>query len=109
MAISITATYKKGPRTQDGVPLAFAQLVITGLTQNADNAVSVTSDGTSSGTPLLPPSARLVSIPQYVASASGTWYEKTAPDTDAAGNIRLNIHVDASGPASFRVGLSYGD
>jgi len=111
MPIAITASYYKLGRSQDGVPLAAAILTITGLTANADNAVSVTSDGTSAGTPLLGASAKLVDVPKYVAAATGGWYESAAPSLDAAAvpNIVLNIHVDAEGPTAFRVGLTYGD
>jgi hypothetical protein len=109
MAIQITATYYKLGRSQDGVPLASAILTITGLTQNADNAVSLTSNGTSAGTPLLGASAKLVDVPKYQPSADGGWYEKAAPSVDSAGNIVLNIHVDTGGPTAFRVGLLYAD
>jgi hypothetical protein len=109
MAIAVTATYYKLGRSQDGVPLATALLTITGLTAAADNAVSVTDDGTAAGTPLLAPSAKLVDVPRYVAAATGGWHESAAPSVDAAGNIVLNIHVDAGGPTAFRVGLTYGD
>jgi hypothetical protein len=109
MAIAITATYYKLGRSQDGVPLASAILTITGLTAGADNAVSVTSDGTSAGARLLGASAKLVDVPKYQPSADGGWYEAAAPSVDAAGNIVLNIHVDAGGPTAFRVGLLYGD
>jgi hypothetical protein len=109
MAIAITATYYKLGRSQDGVPLASAILTMTGLTAAADNAVSLTSDGTSSGTPLLGASAKLVDVPKYVAAATGGWYESAAPSVDAAGNVVLNIHVDVNGPTAFRIGITYGD
>lgn len=72
MAIAITATYYKLGRSQDGVPLASAILTVTGLTGTSDNAVSITSDGTSSGTPLLAASAKLVGVPTIIGSAAGT-------------------------------------
>jgi len=111
MPIAITAAYYKLGRSQDGVPLASAILTITGLTATSDNAVSLTSDGTSAGTPLLGASAKLVAVPHYVPSADGGWYESAVPSLDAAAipNIVLNIHVDAAGPTAFRVGLIYGD
>lgn len=110
MSIAVSATYKSISKGGDtGVSYAIAVFTITGLSQTSDNAVSLTSNGTSTGTPLLGNPNYIVGVPKYVATADGNWYEKAVPSIDSAGNGVLNIHVDSSGPTSFRVEVMYGN
>jgi hypothetical protein len=108
MPISITKVDRLELNPAVGVFDADSIFVISGLTQTADNAVSLTNDGTSTGTPLARLNAPVLGVPVYVPTEDGGWYEKGVPDYDSAGNIRLNIHVNASGPTAFRVALRHG-
>ena len=110
MPIVVTATkYNNIGADQTGpTRLASARFAITGMTATADNAVSLTSDGTVNGTPLLPSTAIDLLAPVYIPQADGGWYEAAVPSRDAANNIVLHIHVDAGGPTAMRVGLLYG-
>jgi hypothetical protein len=66
-----------------------AVLAVTGLTQSSDNQFA-------HGLPNAPTRV------SYVPTADGTWYEKAAPDA-----TNLDIHVNASGPQTFRVNVEY--
>jgi hypothetical protein len=109
MPIAITAAYKNVGYDQTG-PTRMASILcaITGLTASADNAVSLTSDGTVAGTPLLPKNASPLLAQVYIPLADGGWYEAAVMSRDAVNNMVFHIHVDAGGPTTFRLGLLYG-
>jgi hypothetical protein len=112
MPILITAPASASGRLNpfQGTFEGEAVLVATGLSNNSDNDVSLTSDGTVNGTPRLPVNKPLIGIPVLVPSDSGAnaWYEKAVPSVDAAGNIVLHIHSNSGGPTSFRIHVKYG-
>jgi hypothetical protein len=112
MSIAITATYNSYLNPANGVWFAEAVFVVTGLTASSDNVFSATSDGTSSGTALLPASAPIVGKPDYTPTdGNGSWYEKATPDSlgvDASGNMQFSITSGSSGPTAFRIAVRYG-
>lgn len=88
---SVNTKYKDTLTTLAGPFVRRWQLSITGLTQNATNAVP---HGLPCGPNLL--------TANYRQQADGGWYEAQSPDA-----TNLYIHVDASGPTSFVVDVDY--
>lgn len=110
MSISITATYRGQLNPLRGTFENVATFVVTGLSASSDNTFSLTSDGTSTGTALLPVTGlSVIDAPLYIPSnGNGNWYEKAVPTLDANGNVQLSITSGSSGPTAFRIAVSYG-
>lgn len=113
MAVAVTIHAEKNlvNNSDQGVRTNSCYLTVTGLTEGQTNTFSATSDGTSTGAPLLPNGASLRHAPVYIpndATNLAAWAEAADPTTDANGNLQFAIAVAASGPESFRIALFYG-
>jgi hypothetical protein len=89
---------------------ATAIITVTGLTQGATNTFSLTADGSTGGTALLPSSSGAIKQVGYVPTDTvnlGGWAQAAPPTVDANGNIVLAITVAATGPESFSLSVDY--
>lgn len=104
ITVSVSGAKSLVGNTNEGIPVFSLFLEVAGLTQGSANPFSATSNGASSGTPLLGQNATLMHTPEYIPtdlSHAGAWAESAMPTRDTSGNLELSLQPAAGRANKF--------